>query len=118
MIRPSNALTAVYLCVEPIDFRLQINGLSLCVQETLELDPLGEQLFVFTNRRRNRVKILYWERNGFVLWQKRLERDRFHWPRGDTPTVSLSGQQLNWLLDGFDLSRWRPHAALEYACVG
>lgn len=97
MIRPSNALTSVYLCIEPIDFRLQINGLSLCVQEMLRLDPLGEQLFVFTNRRRNRVKILYWERNGFVLWQKRLERDRFHWPRGGTPTVSLSGQQLNWL---------------------
>jgi transposase len=118
MIRPSNALTSVYLCIDPIDFRLQINGLSLCVQETLRLDPLGEQLFVFTNRRRNRVKILYWERNGFVLWQKRLERDRFHWPRADTPTVSLSGQQLNWLLDGFDLSRWQPHAALDYAFVG
>jgi transposase len=118
MIRPSNALTSVYLCIDPIDFRLQINGLSLCVQETLRLDPLGAQLFVFTNRRRNRVKILYWERNGFVLWQKRLERDRFYWPRGDTATVSLSGQQLNWLLDGFDLSRWRPHAALDYAFVG
>ncbi len=118
MIRPSNRLSSVYLCVDPIDFRLQINGLSLCVQETLKLDPLGEQLFVFTNRRRNRVKILYWERNGFVLWQKRLERDRFHWPRGDTSTVSLSGQQLNWLLDGFDLSRWRPHATLDYAFVG
>jgi transposase len=108
----------VTLCIDPIDFRLQINGLSLCVQETLKLDPLGEQLFVFTNRRRNRVKILYWERNGFVLWQKRLERDRFHWPCGDTATVSLSGQQLNWLQDGFDLSRWRPHAALDYAFVG
>jgi len=118
MIRPSNTLATVYLCVDPIDFRLQINGLSLCVQETLRLDPLGEQLFVFTNRRRNRVKILYWERNGFVLWQKRLERDRFHWPRGDTATVRLSGQQLNWLLDGFDLTRWQPHAALRYACVG
>ncbi len=56
------------------------------------------------------MKILYWERNGFVLWQKRLERDRFHWPRGDGETVILSGQELNWLLDGFDLRHWRPHA--------
>jgi hypothetical protein len=48
-----------------------------------------------------------WERNGFVLWQ-RLERERFHWPRADGATMVLSGQQLNWLLDGFDLARWRP----------
>jgi transposase len=106
MIRPSNELTAVYLCVAPIDFRLQINGLAL-----------SEHLYVFTNRRRNRIKILLWERNGFVLWQKRLERDRFHWPRGDQATVPLSGQQLNWLLDGFDLRHWRPHARLHYSYV-
>jgi len=118
MMRPPNSLAAVYLCTEPVDFRLQINGLSLLVQETLRLDPLSEQLFAFTNRRRTRVKILYWERNGFVLWQKRLERDRFHWPRGRDATVTLSGQELNWLLDGFDLSRWRPHARLDYARVG
>ena len=117
MMRPPNELPSVYVCVEPIDFRLQINGLSACVQETLLLDPLSEQLFVFTNRRRNRVKILYWERNGFVLWQKRLERDRFHWPRGHGQTVTMSGQELNWLLDGFDLSKWRPHARLHYDWV-
>jgi transposase len=117
MMRPPNSLTSVYLCVEPVDFRLQINGLAARVQEALLLDPLSEQLFAFTNRRRNRVKVLYWERNGFVLWQKRLERDRFHWPRGDGATVSLTGQELNWLLDGFDLRHWHPHARLNYAYV-
>ncbi|CAN0291621.1 unnamed protein product [Phaeothamnion confervicola] len=117
MMRPANSLPAVYLCVAPVDFRLQINGLAACVQGALLLDPLSEQLFAFTNRRRTRVKILYWERNGFVLWQKRLERDRFHWPRGNSATVTLSGQELNWLLDGFDLRHWRPHAPLSYAGV-
>ena len=117
MMRPSNTMAVVYLCALPVDFRLQINGLAALVQETLALDPLSEHLFAFTNRRRNRVKVLYWERNGFVLWQKRLERDRFHWPRGDGATVMLSGQELNWLLDGFDLRYWRPHARLHYAHV-
>ena len=117
MMRPPNSLAAVYLCIEPVDFRLQINGLAARVQEAMLLDPLSAQLFGFTNRQRNRVKVLYWERNGFVLWQKRLERDRFHWPRGDGPTVVMSGQELNWLLDGFDLRQWRGHARLHYAYV-
>ena len=116
MIRPSNALTAVYLCVEPIDFRLQINGLSLCVQETLRLDPLGEQLFVFTNRRRNRVKILGWDRNGFWLFMKRLEQDRFIWPdEKAVPTVTV--EQLHWLLDGIDLTVTQRHSRRVYERV-
>lgn len=117
MMRPPNDLPAVYLCVEAVDFRLQINGLAARVQDVLRRDPLSAQLFGFTNRQRNRVKVLYWERNGFVLWQKRLERDRFHWPRGDSPTVVLNGQELNWLVDGFDLRQWCPHARLNYAYV-
>lgn len=71
----------------------------------------------YETRSRNRVKVLYWERNGFVLWQKRLERDRFQWPRGEDATVSLTGQELNWLLDGFDLRHWRPHGRLDYQWV-
>ena len=98
----------LYVCVEPVDFHRQINGLSLLVQEHLELDPFSEQLFCFTNCRRDRVKFLVWEHTGFVMWQMRLERDRFHWPRDAAQTVRLSGQELNWLLDGFDLSKWRP----------
>ena len=117
MIRPAVELTAVYLCVEPVDFRKQIDGLAAIVQDELCLSPFSEQLFCFTNRRRNRVKLLYWERSGFVLWMKRLEKDRFHWPRSVSATVTLSGQELNWLLDGFDLSKWRPHQRLDYEWV-
>ena len=68
MMRPSNTLAAVYPCVEPIDFRLQINGLAARVEGALLLDPISEQLFAFTNRRYDRVKVLYLERNGWVLW--------------------------------------------------
>jgi len=115
-MRPGSTV-AVYVCVQPVDFRLQINGLAALVQESLGLDPFAEALYVFGNRRRNRVKILYWEASGFVLWMKRLERERFHWPRAGSTTVALTGQELNWLLDGFDLRAWRPHAPLRFAHV-
>lgn len=117
MMRPSPELATVYVCVDPVDFRKQINGLAALVQEVLALDPFSEHLFVFTNRRRDRVKILYWEKSGFVLWMKRLERERFHWPRAHCPTLTLTGQELNWLLDGFDLAHWRPHRRLRYDIV-
>ena len=62
--------------------------------------------------------ILYWERSGFCLWQKRLEQERFKWPEHLTGAVlTLDGQQLNWLLDGYDLAAMRPHRSLAYRTV-
>ena len=70
-------------------------------------------LFVFLNRQRNRVKVLYWERNGFCLWLKRLESERFQAsPDATDEAIVLTVQELNWLLDGFDLWRNRPHKVL------
>ena len=118
MIRPSNDLPAVYLCRGVVDFRKGINGLAVLVEGMLHLDPFSEQLFVFCNRKRDKVKILYWERNGFCLWQKRLERARFKWPRKvETDVMTLTGQQLNWLLDGYDVMRLQPHKRLHYRSV-
>ena len=133
-MRPSNDLPAVYLCRDVVDFRKGINGLAVLVEETLRHDPFSEQLFVFSaiapallyllhpcsrgNRKRDKVKILYWERNGFCLWQKRLERARFKWPRKvETDVITLTGQQLNWLLDGYDIMRLQPHKRLHFSSV-
>ncbi len=77
MIRPAHHGIEVWLCVEPVDFRKQITGLATLVQDQLSKDPFSAQLFAFTNRRRTQCRILYWERCGFVLWHKRLERARF-----------------------------------------
>lgn len=74
MFRPSNAIETVWLCREAVDFRKGINGLAVRVEGQLCQDPFSVYLFVFTNRKRDKVKILYWERSGFCLWQKRLER--------------------------------------------
>lgn len=118
MMRPSGDV-AVYLHRQPVDFRKAINGLSLIVQEELHLDPYGQALFVFINRARNRIKLLYWERNGFCLWQKRLERARFARPiASDSNALTLTTQELNWLLDGFDIWRTPPHQKLFFDSAG
>ena len=65
------------------------------------------------------MKILFWERNGFVVWNKRLEKERFKWPaRLDGDTLRLSGQELNWVLDGYDTCLIKPHKTLQYQSVG
>jgi transposase len=72
--------TKVYLAVGSTDMRKSINGLSILVEGYLEMDPFSGYLFAFSNRRRNQIKILYWVRNVFCLWRKRLEKHRFRWP--------------------------------------
>src|SRR5690625_6650969 len=66
----------IYLHREPVDFRKAINGLSVIVQDEMALSPFDRALFVFCNKKRSQLKVLYWDETGFVLWQKRLERDR------------------------------------------
>ncbi len=116
-MRPGDEVP-VSLCREPVDFRKAINGLSILVEEVLERDPFSPQLFVFINRKHDKVKILYWERSGFVLWYKRLEKARFPWPNADREeVVTLTGRELNWLLDGIDWFRVKPHEELSYESV-
>ena len=113
MFRLSPSL-AVYLHREPIDFRKNINGLAALVEHDLALDPFAPAAYVFGNRRRDRVKILGWNRNGFWLLQKRLERERFIWPRENQRVIELTVQQLHWLLEGIDLAAMRGHEILRY----
>jgi transposase len=118
MMRPSNDIEYVWLAREPQDFRKGINGLSVVVEEQLAHDPFSGHLFVFINKGRDKIKALYWERSGFCLWQKRLEKERFKWPEHLPGAVlTLDGQQLNWLLDGYDLAAMRPHRSLCYRTV-
>jgi transposase len=118
MMRPANDLPTVYLCRDIVDFRKGIQGLAVLVEGTLELDPFSEKMFVFCNRKRDKVKILYWERNGYCLWQKSLERAKFKWPRkAQDSVITMTGQQLNWLLDGYDVMRMQAHERLHYHSV-
>ncbi len=112
MFRLDEALK-VYLHRPAIDFRKGINGLALLVEQELGLDPFAAAVYVFSNQRRNRVKILAWQRNGFWLLLKRLEADRFVWP--DLATVpTLTVEQLHWLLEGMDLAVIQKHPQRFY----
>lgn len=108
----------VYLHREPVDFRKAINGLSVIVQEAMERSPFDPGLFVFCNQRRNQLKVLYWDATGFALWQKRLERDKFKWPRRHSEAVvALDHEQWAWLLRGFDIAQIKPHKALFFDAI-
>lgn len=107
----------VYIAVGVTDMRKAIDGLSIMVSEQLELDPLSGHLFAFSNRSRNMIKVLYWDRNGFCLWQKRLEADRFRWPESRQEVLEVDRRGLSWLLDGLDLSQQHAHGKLEYTRV-
>jgi len=107
----------VYLHRDAIDGRKNINGLALLVEQDLGLDPFAAAVYVFSNRRRNRVKLLLWDRNGYWLLMKRLEADRFVWPK-ETAVVELTVEQLHWLLDGIDLAAMRTHPLRHYQRVG
>ena len=109
-----DAKLKVYVHREAVDFRKSINGLAALVEQALGLDPFAAALYVFGNRRRNRVKILGWETNGFWLLLKRLEAERFVWPRTDSAVIELTVVQLHWLLEGIDLEAMHTHRILKY----
>lgn len=115
IILPSH--TRVFLALGSTDMRKAINSLSLLVEGTLELDPFSGHLFVFCNRRRTLVKVLYWDRNGFCLWQKRLEKHRFRWPKAPQEVLEIGCRELGFLLEGLDLGAIYPHKALKYASL-
>lgn len=97
------------------DMRKQINGLSILVQEDLKKDPFSGSLFMFCNRNRKLLKILYWDQNGFCLWLKRLEKDKFPWPHNETAAQEITRDQLEMLLKGIDF--WKAHKKLNYSSV-
>ena len=116
-MRPADDI-AVYLCRDTVDMRKSINGLSILVEQAMALDPFSASLFVFCNRKRDKIKLLYWERTGFVLWYKRLEKNRFAWPlSSDDEVVTLRGRELNWLLDGIDVFAMQPHEEVSFETV-
>jgi transposase len=116
MIRPERSIARVYLHRAPVDFRKQHAGLAALVQEALAADPFSGSVFGFINKRRSKLRLLVWEKNGFILWTKSLVEEKFPWPRDlDVSVMTLSGEQLHWLLDGYDVWKMKPHKTLNYS---
>lgn len=116
-LRPANSLPRVYLYRQPVDFRKSYRGLSAIVELELKHNPFDGELYVFINRQRNKLKCLFWERNGFVLYYKALAEEKFQWPKHDDPVMSITGQQMTWLLDGLDITQMQGHKTLHYESV-
>jgi transposase len=104
----------VLLYRDPVDMRKSIDGLSFLVIDGMARSPGDGTLFVFCNRQRDKVKMLYWDRNGFCLWYKRLEKERFKIPAIEGASCTLSASCLRWLMDGLDISKTQGFKPLHY----
>jgi transposase len=102
-----SAAVRVYLATKPADMRKSFDGLSALASGSLALDPLSGHLFVFVNKRRDRIKILYWDRDGLAVWAKRLERGTFRLPAAGADRVEMTTAELAALLAGIDLNTAR-----------
>ena len=94
--------TSIWLYPMPVDFRKQIDGLILLVADHLKLNPTSGQLFLFRNRTAKKLKILWWDRNGFWLFYKRLEKGKLIFPEMNNEAIELTRDQLSWLLSGLN----------------
>lgn len=115
LMLPSN--TKVYLARAAVDMRSSFDGLSAIVQNTIEENPFSGHLFVFSNKGRNKVKILYWDRNGFCIWYKRFEKGRYVLPELTGDSIELSLSDLHCLLEGIDLKDIHRLPTLHYQKV-
>ena len=97
----------VFVCTQPADMRRSFDGLCGMVEQIVQEDPLAGHLFVFRNRNRDRLKILYWDRDGLAIWYKRLEQGTWQFPtdlkNADKDGVEISPDELSLLLGGIDL---------------
>ena len=91
------------------DLWLGIDGLAALVKQQFRLDPFTNTLFLFCGRRRDRIKALYWEGNGFVLLYKRLESGSFQWPRKESEAKALTPRQYRWLMEGLSVDQPKAH---------
>ena len=97
-----SAATRVFVALEPVDMRQSFNGLYARVQSVLKEEPTSGHLFVFTNRHRNRLKILCWDGSGLWVCAKRLEKGTFGWPKGEGASRALRPEELSLLVHGLE----------------
>ncbi len=105
----------IYLHRNYVDFRKQINGLTMIVVNDMKQNIFSGNLFVFCCKRKDKLKIVYWNKTGFCMWQIRLEEDKFKWPvKHEHKIVIWNKEQFNWLLKGIDVSKLNIHKSLKY----
>lgn len=104
----------IFIAAESIDMRKSIDALSAMVQKVLQKDVFSGHLFVFCNKRGDKIKVLYWDRNGFCIWYKRLERGIFRLPKIQSKVFMIAPNELNLLLEGIDLTDRKRLGAVDF----
>ena len=107
------AAIKVYLCTVPCDMRRSFDGLSMMAEHIVRANPLSGHLFVYCNRRTDRMKILYWDRDGWAIWYKRLEAGTFQYPFSDPGRQEIAAWELGLLLEGIDLKAGKRRKRFE-----
>ena len=107
----------IFLIPGTTDMRKGIDRLSTVVATLTSENIFGGAYFLFCSRNRTTIKILYWDRNGFCLWQKRLEKEKFWWPKDVQDVQNMKANQLRWLLDGLDPTQIHGHKSLNYSSI-
>jgi len=112
-MRACSDFSAIYVYRDPVDFRKSINGLVVLVEQELCRSAFDSALYLFCNKNRDKLKMLYWDNTGFALWYKRLEKQHFKWPKQiDRTEMALTASELHRLLSGYDVVG---HTALHYS---
>lgn len=115
MKRPED-FSEIYLCCELLDFRRGKEVMIAIIESRMKKHAASGALFGFTNRKRDRIRCVYWDKTGYAQWSKVLEEDRFAWPKQNSEhSIALSPRELTWLLDGVDITKIKPHESRYYA---
>ncbi|GHV45776.1 transposase [Spirochaetia bacterium] len=111
-------LSRVKIYVRPgyTDLRKAVNGLTAMIQEQMEKDPFNGSVYLFCNRSRKLLKAVWWDKTGFWLSQKRLEKDKFPWPENEQEAREINAEELGMLLAGIDF--WKAHKPVYYERAG
>ncbi len=112
MLNDFNGADEIIIKTGYTDLRRGINGLATCIQEEFDLDPFTNRLFLFCGRRKDRIKSLMWEGDGFVLAYKRLEEGTFQWPKDEEEVKKIDMQQFRWLMEGLKIEQPKAHRKL------
>ena len=109
---------SIFLHIQPIDFRKSLNGLIPIIIKDIEHEVFNDACFIFCNKSRDKIKILYWDKTGFCLWYKRLEADKFKWPKTKSQHfMNITHEEFDWLLRGLDFSKIIPHKHIKSLSV-
>ena len=108
----------VYIACGYTDLRRGIDGLAELVRQQFRLDPFSNTMFLFCGRKRDRIKALYWEGNGFLLLYKRLEQGVYQWPRSESEARELTPQQYRWLMEGLKVDQPKAHRDVTDISLG